>query len=130
MQTIELKTMVLGPKTGKSTFIKEITSIDNNSLNTNTTLGVEVTPFDIHTHNGKRRLIFWEVGSQYKGLKNEYCIGANLAIIFKKTNTNEHLEYEDWLPNNIPRIYVNDYNITQNDNIIQNIKNLITISLL
>ena len=122
MQTKELKIMVLGPRSGKSTFINSICNLDNNF---NTTIGVNVEPFDIHTNIGKRRLIFWEIGSEIKGLKDKYCIGSNLAIIFTKTNNNQHIEYESWLCNHIPKIYVNDYNIYQNDNIIQNIKNVI-----
>jgi hypothetical protein len=122
MQTKDLKIMVLGPRSGKSTFIRNICNLDNNY---NTTIGVDVTPFDIHTNIGKKRLNFWEVGSEIKGLKDKYCIGSNLAIIFTKTNNNQHLEYENWLCNDIPKIYVNDYNINQNDNIIQNIKNFI-----
>jgi hypothetical protein len=127
MQTTELKTMVLGPRSGKSTFIKSICNINYNYINS--TLGCDVTPYDIHTNNGKKRLNFWEVGSEYQGLKDQYCLGADLAIIFKKNN-NEHLEFENWLYNDIPKIYVENYNINHNENIIQNIKNIITENLL
>ena len=127
MQTIELKTMVLGPISGKTTFIRNITGKNYNHINN--TLGCEVTPLDIHTNNGKRRINFWEVGSRFQGLKDKYCLGADLAIIFKKNN-NEYLEFENWLSNSIPRIYVENYSINNNENIIQNIKNIITQNIL
>ena len=125
MQTKDLKVMVVGPRCGKSTFIKNITNLNSNFVNSNTTLGIDVTLLDLHTNNGKRRLNFWEVGSEFKGLKNEYCIGAELAIIFKKNNNTEHIEFENWLPIDIPKLYVNDYNNMENQNIINNIKSLI-----
>lgn len=121
MQTIELKIMVLGPRLGKSTFIKSIT---NNYFNYRQTLGCDVTPYDIFTSNGKRRLNLWEVGSQIQGLKDKYCLNSDLAIIFKGNN-NQHLEFENWLPSTIPKIYVDNYDIYDNENIIDNIKNTI-----
>ena len=123
MQTIELKVMVLGPKLGKSTFIKSITN-NNNNNNIGQTLGCDVTPYEIFTNNGKRRLNLWEVGSQIQGLKDKYCLNSDLAIIFRGNN-NHHLEFENWLPSITPKIYVDNYDIYDNDNIIDNIKNTI-----
>tara|TARA_S200000501_G_scaffold361527_1_gene389848 strand:+ start:582 stop:965 length:384 start_codon:yes stop_codon:yes gene_type:complete len=127
MQTKELKVMVLGPNCGKTTFVKSINNIDYNY--SNSTLGCEVTPYELYTNNGKRRIIFWEVGSQYQGLKDKYCIDTSFAIIFKN-NSDDHLEFENWLSYNIPRIYVENYNILDNEYIIQNIKNTIVENLL
>ena len=129
MQTKEIKTMVLGPRCGKSTFLKSITGIDQNRIVVNgqviemesTTLGVEVVPYDLFINpNNKVRLNLWEVGSQYQGLGKDYCIDAKLAIIFKN-NSDEHLQFEEWIPENIPRVYVENYDTVDNNNIIENI---------
>ena len=129
MQTKEIKTMVLGPRCGKSTFLKSITGIDHNRIVVNgqviemesTTLGVEVVPYDLFINpNNKVRLNLWEVGSQYQGLGKDYCIDAKLAIIFKN-NSDEHLQFEEWIPENIPRVYVENYDTVDNNNIIENI---------
>ena len=129
MQTKEIKTMVLGPRCGKSTFLKSITGIDQNRIVVNgqviemesTTLGADVVPYDLCiNHNTKVRLNLWEVGSQYQGLGKDYCIDAKLAIIFKN-NSDEHLQFEEWIPENIPRVYVENYDTVDNNNIIENI---------
>ena len=65
--------------------------------------------------NGKRRLNLWEVGSHIQGLTDKYCLNSDLAIIFKGNN-NQHLEFENWLPSTIPKIYVDNY-----DNVVTNI---------
>lgn len=127
MQTKELKAVVLGPSCGKTSFIKSINNIEYNYINT--TLGCEVTPYNIYTNNWKRRINFWEVGSIYQGLKDKYCVDTDFAIIFKN-NSDDYLEFINWLPNNIPIIYVENYSILDNDNIIQNIKNTIVENLL
>lgn len=129
MQTKEIKTMVLGPRCGKSTFLKSITGIDHNRIVINgqivemesTTLGADVVPYDLYINpNTKVRLILWEVGSHFQGLGKDYCTGAKLAIIFKN-NTNEHLEFEEWIPEHIPRVYVENYDTVNDNNIIENI---------
>ena len=129
MQTKEIKTMVLGPRCGKSTFLKSITGIDHNRIVINgqvvemesTTLGADVVPYDLYINpNTKVRLILWEVGSHFQGLGKDYCTGAKLAIIFKN-NTNKHLEFEEWIPEHIPRVYVENYDTVNDNNIIENI---------
>tara|TARA_X000000950_G_C13903620_1_gene655888 strand:- start:157 stop:576 length:420 start_codon:yes stop_codon:yes gene_type:complete len=129
MQTKEIKTMVLGPRCGKSTFLKSITGIDHNRIVINgqvvemesTTLGADVVPYDLCINPDiKVRLNLWEVGSYFQGLGKEYCTGAKLAIIFKN-NTNEHLEFEEWIPEHIPRVYVENYDTINDNNIIENI---------
>ena len=129
MQTKELKTMVLGPRCGKSTFIKSLSGSDHNTFTINgniltmstTTLGADVTPYDIYVNpNTKIRLNFWEVGSEFQGMGKDYCIDAKLAIIFKD-DSNNHLEYEEWIPQELPRVYVENYHITYNQNILERI---------
>ena len=129
MQTKELKTMVLGPRCGKSTFIKSLSGSDPNTFNINgntitistTTLGTDVTPHDLYVNpDTKIRLNFWEVGSEFQGMGKDYCTNAKLAIIFKD-DTDNHLEYEDWIPQELPRVYVENYHITYNQNILERI---------
>ena len=135
MQTKEIKTMVLGPRCGKSTFLKSITGIEHNRIVINgqvvemesTTLGVDVVPYDLYINpSTKVRLNLWEVGSHFQGLGKEYCTGAKLAIIFKN-NSDEHLEFEEWIPENIPRVYVENYDTVDNNNIIENISKKINL---
>ena len=49
-----------------------------------------------------------------------YCIDAKLAIIFKD-DTNNHLEYEEWIPQELPRVYVKNYDTSNNDSILDSI---------
>ena len=129
MQTKELKTMVLGPRCGKSTFIKSLSGTDPNIFTvcghaltmSTTTLGADVTPYDIYVNpDEKIRLNFWEVGSEIQGMGKGYCIDAKFAIIFKN-DSNEHIEFEEWIPKELPRVYVENYHITYNQNIIDRI---------
>ena len=129
MQTKELKTMVLGPRCGKSTFITSLSGSNPNTFTINgniitmstTTLGADVTPYDIHINCGtKIRLNLWEVGSEFQGLGKDYCTDAKLAIIFKN-DTNNHLEYEEWIPEDLPRVYVENYDTRYNNSILDRI---------
>jgi hypothetical protein len=126
MQTKELKVMVLGPRCGKSTFINNICNLNNDF--DSKTLGCSVNCFDIFTNVGKRRLNLWEVGSEYQGLKKDYCKNVDFAIIFRRNN--EHLEFENWLENNVPRVYVDNYNTSQDINIINDITDLVVNNLI
>ena len=103
-------------------FLKARKSIDGNIITmSTTTLGTDVTPHDIYVNpDTKIRLNFWEVGSEFQGMGKDYCIDAKLAIIFKD-DTNNHLEYEDWIPQELPRVYVENYHITYNRNILDRI---------
>ena len=96
MQTKELKTMVLGPRCGKSTFITSLSGSNPNTFTINgniitmstTTLGADVTPYDLYVNpDTKIRLNLWEVGSEFQGLGKDYCTDAKLAIIFKITTS-------------------------------------------
>ena len=86
-----------------------------------TTLGADVTPYDLYMNpDTKIRLNLWEVGSEFKGLGKDYCTDAKLAIIFKN-DTNNHLEYEEWIPEELPRVYVENYDTSNNDSILDSI---------
>lgn len=120
-QLPEIKVMVVGPSSGKTTWINNISGNESNF--TSVTLGAEVTPIEIYTKGKKIRLHIWEVGSQYSGLCKDYCIGARLAIVFKKTGENHEI-FENWVTN-LPKMYVENYDVSQNQNIKMKLKELI-----
>ena len=123
MQAKEFKTVVVGPRIGKTKWIK---SLFNSNCPTGfpTTVGVQVTPYEMGSFekdgNSQYRLNLWEVGSQYRGLGEGYCKDADIAIIFMDSEE-EYKQYEKWVPK-IPKIYVNE-DIDQN--IIQEIWQII-----
>ncbi len=104
MQAKEYKIMVLGPRCGKTTFIKSLLNVSTSSTFP-TTIGAQVTPYDMGTFNNEKyRLNLWEVGSKIQGLGKDYCVGVDVAIIFTD-GSNE--KYEEWVPG-VPKIYVSD----------------------
>lgn len=124
MQAKEFKTVVVGPRIGKTKWIKSLFN-SNCPTGFSTTVGVQVTPYEMGSFekNGKSqiyRLNLWEVGSQYQGLGKGYCEDADIAIIFMDSEE-EYKQYEKWVPD-IPKIYVNE-DIVQN--IIQEIWQII-----
>ena len=120
MQAIELKTMVIGPRVGKTKWIRslfEICSLREFSP----TIGVNVTPYDFgYISKNRYRLNFWEIGSKYQGLAKNYCTNSDLAIIFMDSKE-EYKKYEKWV-SHIPKIYVEKKN---QNNIIQKIRLII-----
>ena len=104
MQAKEYKVMVIGPRSGKTTFIQSLFTSCQRIFPT--TLGVSVTPYDMGTFNKQNyRVNFWEVGSKYTGLGKEYCTDADIAIIFMD-DANEYKKYEKWIPINLPTLYI------------------------
>ena len=75
------------------------------------TLGVEVTPLDLHGNNGRIRLNIWDCGGDFKGLGEKYYIDAYGAIIFKKSTNNNHLSFEYGVPEAAKRIYITDFDM-------------------
>lgn len=113
--------MVLGPRCGKTIFIKSLLNVST-SCTFPTTMGVEVTPYDMGTfENEKYRLNLWEVGSKFQGLGKDYCNGVDVAIIFTD-GSNE--KYEEWVPGT-PKIYVssNGYHV---EDILQQLWTIVT----
>jgi len=112
MQKPNFKITLLGlPNSGKTTFLKRLIK-NTNEIEYNDyipTLGVDVSEFDINDI----RLNIWDcAGDQrYRGLKSGYHIDTKAAIIFRKNNDNSYLEYLNELPENIPVIYIDDYNV-------------------
>ena len=80
MQAKEFKVMVLGPRCGKTTFIRQVQG--KPQRNTSHTVGANVTPYDFSWSGEKYRVNFWEVGSKYPGLGKQYGTGMDLAVIF------------------------------------------------
>ena len=121
MQIQEYKVLLLGEKKiGKTKFLKKL----NNTFKLNDiyvpTIGVSVEAIDIIHNNNKIRLNIWDTSgdSRLLGLKDKYYIGSNLAIIFGNS-----LIYENKLPNDIKKIYINhsEYSIIEYKDIIYNI---------
>jgi hypothetical protein len=108
MQANEYKVMVLGPRCGKTSFIRGLFGVRKKHGGFPTTMGASVTPYIIGNEMKEtHRINFWEVGSTYKGLGKDYCTGMDMAIIFKD-NEGRCKEYEQWIPPDTPIIYVSD----------------------
>ena len=130
MQTKEYKITLLGsPNCGKSLFIKRLIEGSNNVIYRDyiPTLGVDVTTIDININNNKIRLNIWDCAgdSRYRGLKDGYHIDTKAAIIFRKSNDNSYLDYENELPNEISKIYLDDYDIENPEYSVSYYKNLL-----
>ena len=111
MQTREYKVSLIGPsEVGKSSFLKRLLYGYNHIYVTEKTLGVDVIPIDIQNNNDKIRLNVWDCAGdeRYRGLKEKYHIDTQAAIIFRSTNNKNHCIYENELPENIPKFYVDD----------------------
>tara|TARA_Y100001970_G_C13577282_1_gene529165 strand:- start:85 stop:486 length:402 start_codon:yes stop_codon:yes gene_type:complete len=119
MQAKEFKTMVLGPRCGKTMFINHLvrTRWGDSPL---TTVGVQVTPYDVTWEDERYRLNLWEVGSKYQGLGKDYGRDMDLAIIFMD-NTNDHETYERWIPRDVPTIFVKNYRKGEHQRVVEKI---------
>jgi len=91
------------------------------------TLGVDVIPIDIHNNNDKIRLNIWDCAGdkKYRGLKEKYHINTQAAIIFRNSNKGNGYNYENELPENIPRFYVDNYNLQNPEYTVDEYKNLL-----
>ena len=130
MQTKEYKITLLGsPNCGKSLFVRRLFEGSNSIIYRDyiPTLGVDVTPIDININNNKIRLNIWDCAgdSRYRGLKDIYHIDTKAAIIFRKSNDNSYLDYENELPNEISKIYLDDYDIENPEYSVSYYKNLL-----
>ena len=111
MQANEYKIMVLGPRCGKTSFIKGLFGVRNKHGGFPTTLGASVTSYDLGKElKDTYRINFWEVGSKYKGLGKEYCKGMDMAMIFQDSGKTKYKEYEEWIPPDTPIIHVSPEN--------------------
>lgn len=116
MQTTEYKVVVIGDtELGKSTFVKRLHYNLNNLFTSIKTLGVDVLPVELHGNMGKIRLNMWDCGGQYRGLAEGYYTGSNGAIIFKKSGNNNHLQFENTLPEYVKKFYITDYDMNNEE---------------
>ena len=122
-QAPELKVMVVGPKAGKTTWLDSVGQFRTRRQSI-ATLGAEITVVEIRALGRKVRLNMWEIGSQYPGLREKYCIGADAGVVFKD-NSDAHEMYNAWIPD-IPKMYVENYTEDQNDAIVQELAALIS----
>ena len=129
MQTPEFKVSLIGPSgSGKSSFVKRLLYVYNHIYASENTLGVDVVTIDIHRNNTKIRLNIWDcAGDQsYRGLREGYHIDTNAAIIFRKSDNYGHEIYENELPENIPKLYIDDYNLKNPEYTIDQYKILLS----
>ena len=125
MQVKEYKVSIIGEKEiGKTCFLRRLNNMFKETNNYIPTLGVEVTPIDLYGEFGKIRLNMWDNAGdeRYRGLKDKYHINTDLAIIFKRNNDN-HLIYENEIPSNSKKFYVNNYNINEPEYSVNEYKN-------
>ena len=128
MQTREYKVSLIGAsEVGKSSFLKRLLYGYNHIYVTEKTLGVDVIPIDIQNNNHKIRLNVWDCAGdeRYRGLKEKYHIDSQAAIIFRSTNNKNHCIYENELPENIPKFYVDDYNLQNPEYTVDEYKSML-----
>jgi len=91
------------------------------------TIGVEVTPIDIHGNQGKIRVNIWDNAgdTRYRGLKEKYHIDSVLIIILTN-NSDNHKVFEDDVPAHTPVIYLN----TLESKSVEEYKNIIYNALI
>ena len=128
MQTREYKVSLIGPsEVGKSSFLKRLLYGYNHIYVTEKTLGVDVIPIDIHNNNDKIRLNIWDCAGdeRYRGLKEKYHMDTQAAIIFRNSNKGNDYNYENELPKNIPKFYVDNYNLQNPEHTVDEYKSLL-----
>ena len=128
MQTREYKVSLIGPsEVGKSSFLKRLLYGYNHIYVTEKTLGVDVIPIDIQNNDDKIRLNVWDCAGdeRYCGLKEKYHIDTQAAIIFRSTNNKNHCIYENELPENIPKFYIDDYNLQNPEYTVDEYKSML-----
>jgi hypothetical protein len=108
-QAPNIKVMVLGPRAGKTRWLRSISPYSTPFLpgDNLSTLGAEVTPVEIQLRGRKVRLQMWEIGSEIQGLGAKYCLGAHFGIVFKNSSL-DHEQFESWITD-LPKMYVNNY---------------------
>ena len=66
----------------------------------------------------KIRINFWDCGGEVQGLKDGYYRGSQGAIIFRKTGSEDHLEFETLLKPDVKKFYIDPdakSNLNRND---------------
>ena len=112
MQTPEYKVVIIGEtEVGKTTFMKRLIYNLNNLYMVQRTLGVEVMPLDLHGDIGRIRLNLWDCGGKFKGLEEKYYIDSYGAIIFRKSENDNHLIFENGLPDDVKKFYITDFDM-------------------
>jgi len=112
----EYKVSLIGPSEfGKSSFIKRIDYGYNHIYASSKTKDVDIIPIYINKNNHNIKLNVWDCAGDLKNRRFDkgYHKGTRAAIIFRKTNNDEHRIFEDELPKNTPKLYIDDYNFKQ-----------------
>jgi GTPase SAR1 family protein len=130
MQASEFKVSLIGPPNlGKTLFLKRLLNDSNNIDHQDyiPTLGADVSPLELNGIMGKIRLIIWDCGgdSRYRGLSEKYHIDTKAAIIFRKSNDDLYLEFENELPVGTMCEFIEDYNLTTPEKSVSEYKQML-----
>ena len=126
MQTPEYKVVIIGEtEVCKTTFMKRLVYNLHHLFIVRRTLGVEVMPLDLHGNNGRIRLNLWDCGGEFKGLGEKYYIDTYGAIIFRKSENDNHLVFENGLPDDVKKFYITDFDIKNPEYTIDHYKMLL-----
>lgn len=130
MQTTEFKVSLVGPSNlGKTLFLKRLFN-DTNNLDYqeyNPTLGVDVIPLELDGSYGKIRLNIWDCAgdSRYRGLGEEYHLDTKAAIVFRKSNDDSYIDFQNELPEGTICEFINDYNLNSPEKSVSEYKQML-----
>jgi len=130
MQTKEFKVSLIGPPNlGKTLFLKRLLN-DTNNLDYQEyipTLGSDVSSLDLNGSNGKIRLNIWDCAgdSRYRGLGEKYHLDTKAAIIFRKSNDDSYIEFQNELPEGPICEFIEDYNLTNPEKSVSEYKQML-----
>ena len=130
MQTREFKVSLIGPPNlGKTLFLKRLLNDTNNIdyHDYSPTLGADVYSLDLNGSNGKIRLNIWDCGGdyRYRGLGEKYHLDTKAAIVFKKSNDESYLEFQNELPEGTICEFINDYNLNSPEKSVAEYKQML-----
>jgi len=119
--------------TGKSSFLKILTHganfVARSPLDPRwdaafpTTMGVDIIPINIIRHARPLRLNIWDCGGNlnFQTMRDDCYRDAKAAIVFKRTGSDEHLVFEEALPDSVERIlYIIDYSFEDKHELYEN----------
>ena len=130
MQTREFKISLIGPPNlGKTLFLKRLLNDTNNLEYCDyiPTLGSDVSLLDLNGPNGKIRLNIWDCAgdSRYRGLGEKYHLDTKAAIVFRKSNDNSYLEFQNELPEGTMCEFIEDYNLNSPEKSVSEYKQML-----
>jgi GTPase SAR1 family protein len=130
MQVNEYKVSLVGPPNlGKTLFVKRLVrnSNDLEYYDYIPTLGADIYPLELNGIMGKIRLNIWDCAgdSRYRGLGEKYNLDTKVAIVFRKSNDESYLEFENELPVGTMCEFIEDYNLTTPEKSVSEYKQML-----